>query len=169
MLQLLPQQTLGSGTIPEDDESELRFPITGPQGPRRVCAALLAKPNTHDRCSESSHSSVLCLTCRLIPPHQFNGPILPSPPDVPGVLNALAFSPPLLPRLWTWLCFALGLPRSCPAAATRGLDVAALGGGYAGLRPHSARVLGLFCRWGPSGCAVPRVVAGLGLVGPHLG
>ncbi|KAG2483869.1 hypothetical protein HYH03_017266 [Edaphochlamys debaryana] len=66
--------------------------------------------------------------------------------DPPGVLNALAFSPALLPRLWRWLAFALGLPRDCPAAASRGLDVAALAGGYAGLRPRRARVLGLFCR-----------------------
>ncbi|KAG2440299.1 hypothetical protein HXX76_004410 [Chlamydomonas incerta] len=64
----------------------------------------------------------------------------------PSVLNALAFSPALLPRLWKWLCFSLGLPRECPAAATRGLDVAALAGGYAGVAPRKARVLGLFCR-----------------------
>ncbi|GFR45588.1 hypothetical protein Agub_g6983 [Astrephomene gubernaculifera] len=66
--------------------------------------------------------------------------------DVPSLLNALSFSPACLPRLWRWLCFSLGLPREVPAEAVRGLDVAALAGGVAGVGPAGARVLGLFCR-----------------------
>jgi hypothetical protein len=69
-----------------------------------------------------------------------------------------------VPHLPHRLCFALGLPRECPAAATRGLDVAALGGGYAGLPPHRARVLGLFCRWVCAcGLACTRARAGYGV------
>lgn len=65
---------------------------------------------------------------------------------MPSVLNSLAFMPGLLPRLWKQLCVLLGLPREAPLAATRGLDVAALGRGYTGLPAPGALALGLFCR-----------------------
>ncbi len=76
----------------------------------------------------------------------------------PAYMSFSALEPPTTTTtttptpLFNRLCFSLGLPRECPAAATRGLDVAALAGGYAGVAPRKARVLGLFCRcvgdWG---------------------
>jgi ubiquitin-protein ligase E3 C len=71
--------------------------------------------------------------------------------SVPSALNALAFSPPVLPQLWRWLAQDLGLPLEAPYEASRGLDVASLKGGAAALAPHHAVALGLFCRRGPPG------------------
>lgn len=68
------------------------------------------------------------------------------PTDVPNVLNTLAFSPGMLPRLWRWLCYGVGLPLEVPAGAVAGMHVVALAGGYSGLRASQARVMGLFCR-----------------------
>ncbi|GLI64228.1 hypothetical protein VaNZ11_007426 [Volvox africanus] len=93
-----------------------------------------------------SYSEMCCVAIELLPRLSAAFSDTGVRADVPGLLNALAFSPGVLPRMWRWLCFALRLPRECPAAASRGLDVAALAGGYAGLQPRSARVLGLFCR-----------------------
>ncbi|GIL94061.1 hypothetical protein Vretimale_394 [Volvox reticuliferus] len=106
-----------------------------------MLAALESRPG-----GVESYSDMCCVAIELLP--RLSAAFADSgvPADVPGLLNALAFSPNVLPRMWRWLCFALRLPRECPAAASRGLDVAALAGGYAGLRPRSARVLGLFCR-----------------------
>ncbi len=66
--------------------------------------------------------------------------------SVPSALNALAFSPPVLPQLWRWLAGDLGLPLEAPFEASRGLDVASLAGGVEALAPHHAAALGLFCR-----------------------
>ncbi|GIL45377.1 hypothetical protein Vafri_2627 [Volvox africanus] len=93
-----------------------------------------------------SYSDMCCVAIELLPRLSAAFSDSGIRADVPGLLNALAFSPGILSRMWRWLCFALRLPRECPAAASRGLDVAALAGGYAGLQPRSARALGLFCR-----------------------
>ena len=64
----------------------------------------------------------------------------------PNVLNTLAFAPNILPRMWRWLSFSLGLPLEAPLGATRGLDVASLSRGFRDLSHDKSIVLGVFCR-----------------------
>ncbi|EFJ40292.1 hypothetical protein VOLCADRAFT_99935 [Volvox carteri f. nagariensis] len=92
-----------------------------------MLAALESRPG-----GVESYTDMCCAAMELMPRDSLSAAFSEKgirAADVPGLLNTLAFSPGLLPRLWRWLCFAVHLPLSCPAGATRCLDVAALAGG----------------------------------------
>jgi hypothetical protein len=107
--------------------------------------------HTHKTHTQDTHTRPLTLlsvclsSLRFMHARAATLPLLP-PPGLPSLLNALAFSPTILPRLWGRLGPSLGLPLEAPIGATRGLDIASLAHGFRNMPRGSAQALGLFCR-----------------------